>query len=635
MPSKRRQLLVSSVLFCTCGVLILIRCLCCTESRGLTSDIIIVGLFLLSVISYDVSRLSPAESHTYASICSQYVCYRVMDLVGMIALWRFKRNNADSKTYQASLLTNIINENKDTKMGKYLRLSQMKHVDEYLSKVILTDYSFYERFREVIIDNGEPDVLFRGKTDYIAITSGSTSGKSKMFPKKKRLAMKFGLYLTLLQYFLQNTKGNKTLRRIQSVRVYPTFTYSKHNVAIGPISGLTANGSLSFFLTPLRGGKITTEPEAFYISLLFSLAEEELGNIIFPNSSMALRYFKLLEKRWEELLSDLENRNISENIQIPEDIRSTFITSLYRRERSERIHHLRKEFRRGFQNIVPRIWPSCASISCVSTGAYKVQTDIIKERYLGDVSVLCFGHIATETIYGLNFAMDNCEEEYVCMTPINFYEFIRLEDIEKDQPRTYLTHQVEKGKLYEMVVTTWDGLYRYRSQDIVQITGFYGTTPMYKFVQRTGEILSLDTVKVHVHKIATALDEISRKWTDKSLCEYTTVENCYAENIEGGSTGEMFFVIFVELQPTSSVVSKEDVSELDSFLMLAEEMYGKARRRGSLQPCQVWQVSQGTFDAVMDIILASNPEATAMQFKSPKITRRPDILKHLLSRRID
>ncbi|KAL3841594.1 hypothetical protein ACJMK2_019711 [Sinanodonta woodiana] len=596
---------------------------------------VVGGFFFLSVITYDVSRLSPAESHTYASICSQYVCYRIMDLAGIFALWRFKQNNADSKSYQASLLTNIIKQNKDTKMGKYLHLSEIKHVDEYLSKVILTDYSFYERFFEAIIDNGEPDVIFPGNTDYIAMTSGSTSGKSKMFPKKRRLFFKFGLYLTLLQYFLQNTKGNKNLRRIQSVRVYPSFTYSKHNVVMGPISGLTANGSMRFLLTPLRGGKITTEPEAFYISLLFSLVEEELGNIIFSNSSMALRYFKLLEKKWEELLSDLENRNISQNIQIPEDERSTFIASLHRRVRLERIHQLRKEFRKGFHNIVPRIWPFCASISCISTGAYKVQTDIIKERYLGGVAVLCFGHLATETMYGLNFAMDNSEEEYVCMTPINLYEFIRLEDIEQDQPRTYLTHQVEKGKLYEMVVTTWDGLYRYRSQDIVQITGFYGTTPMYKFVQRAGEILSLDAVKVHVHTIADVIDKVSRKWTDKPLCEYTTVENCYVENIEGDLSGDMFLVIFIELQLTDAVVSEEDISELDSLLMTAEKMYGTFRRRGSIQPCQVWQVSPGSFDGLMDIILASNPEATAMQFKPPKITRRPDILKHLISRRVD
>jgi len=40
------------------------------------------------------------------------------------------------------------------------------------------------------------------------------------------------------------------------------------------------------------------------------------------------------------------------------------------------------------------------------------------------------------------------------------------------------------GKQYELVVTTYEGLYRYRSEDIVEISGFSGSTPKYKFIRR-------------------------------------------------------------------------------------------------------------------------------------------------------
>ncbi|KAK3594087.1 hypothetical protein CHS0354_040855 [Potamilus streckersoni] len=441
-------------------------------------------------------------------------------------------------------------------MGNILRLGNIKSVDQYLSKVKLTDYSFYELIRQEIILYRESDGLFPGKVDCITSTSGYTSGRSKIFLKSRLLNRKFQTYITLLLFFLQTTKGNKTLRRIQFVHVYPTFRYLQYKVIIQPISSLTEYVSQFFLLTPLKVGEITSEPEAFYIFLLFALAEDELGNMIFPNSSMALRYFKLLENRWEELLFDLENRNISENIQIADDVRITCIISLDERVRSRRIKKLRTEFQKGFHEIVPRIWPTCPSISCISTGAFKEQsltcwiitksviivtspvmivyfrllflllsencaeaadnrvTALLKELYLGSIPVLGFGHFAAESIYGLNMSMKDWNEEYICLTPINFYEFIPLEDIEQDQLKTYLAHQI------------------------------------------------------------------------------------------------------------------------DLKLSITDKMYEKSRRRGSVKPCRVWQVSPGTFDVVFDIILALNSEASPMQIKPQKVTRSPEILKYLMSKRI-
>ena len=47
-----------------------------------------------------------------------------------------------------------------------------------------------------------------------------------------------------------------------------------------------------------------------------------------------------------------------------------------------------------------------------------------------------------------------------------------------------MSFKVDVGKIYEIVVTTWDGLYRYRTEDLVEVIGFYGTIPKYQFVRR-------------------------------------------------------------------------------------------------------------------------------------------------------
>ena len=44
--------------------------------------------------------------------------------------------------------------------------------------------------------------------------------------------------------------------------------------------------------------------------------------------------------------------------------------------------------------------------------------------------------------------------------------------------------KVSVGEMYEIVITTFEGLYRYRTDDVVKITGYYGTIPKYKFIRR-------------------------------------------------------------------------------------------------------------------------------------------------------
>ena len=59
-----------------------------------------------------------------------------------------------------------------------------------------------------------------------------------------------------------------------------------------------------------------------------------------------------------------------------------------------------------------------------------------------------------------------------------FYEFIPLEDLEKDAPRVLPLWEVETGKNYAMVISTSSGLWRYIIGDTVKFT----STNPYKFI---------------------------------------------------------------------------------------------------------------------------------------------------------
>jgi len=45
--------------------------------------------------------------------------------------------------------------------------------------------------------------------------------------------------------------------------------------------------------------------------------------------------------------------------------------------------------------------------------------------------------------------------------------------------------KVQLGEQYEMVYTSWTGLYRYRTGDVVKVVDFFHQSPVYEFQYRS------------------------------------------------------------------------------------------------------------------------------------------------------
>lgn len=61
-------------------------------------------------------------------------------------------------------------------------------------------------------------------------------------------------------------------------------------------------------------------------------------------------------------------------------------------------------------------------------------------------------------------------------------------DLSSSESRTPLKWQVEVGKRYEVIATNSDGLWRYRLNDIVEVSGFTPAEgiPLVRYVERKG-----------------------------------------------------------------------------------------------------------------------------------------------------
>ena len=109
------------------------------------------------------------------------------------------------------------------------------------------------------------------------------------------------------------------------------------------------------------------------------------------------------------------------------------------------------------------------------------------------------------------------------MTPSPAYiEFLPVEAMGDPQARPMPAWQARPGRCYEVVLTTLDGLTRYRLEDIVRVVEFYGQTPIIEFIERVGQVINVAGEKTAEHHVVEAMEAACRI-VRASLVDYFVV----------------------------------------------------------------------------------------------------------------
>ena len=92
--------------------------------------------------------------------------------------------------------------------------------------------------------------------------------------------------------------------------------------------------------------------------------------------------------------------------------------------------------------------------------------------------------------------------------------------------QTLFGEEVEVGGLYELVVTTLSGLYRYRIGDVVRVVRFHNSCPVIEFQYRQGQILNMRSEKTTETMMYEALTKVFRGTRQRPrLVDYTCAES--------------------------------------------------------------------------------------------------------------
>lgn len=203
---------------------------------------------------------------------------------------------------------------------------------------------------------------------------------------------------------------------------------------------------------------------------------------------------------------------------------------------------------------------------------------------------------------------------YTCAPNVSYFEFLPV-DHKGDMACIVDLVDVKLGCYYEPVVTNYFGLHRFLIGDILQVTGFYNSTPQFRFVHRKNVVLSVKSETTTEQDLfnAVAHATLVLESSNLMLMGFT----CYAEI----STFPGHYVFYWELKAKDV---NDDAVKLDEKVLVEccsvldesfDEVYRRNRNGESIGALEIRVVQQGTFDSLMEYFISQG--SSIAQYKTP------------------
>jgi len=353
-------------------------------------------------------------------------------------------------------------------------------------------------------------------------------------------------------------------------------------------------------------------------------------------ASGLLRAIRFLQLNWEQLAHDISTGTLNPKITDPA---ITQRMAQILKPNPELANFITKECSgEDWEHIITRIWPNTKYLDVIVTGAMAQYIPTL-DYYSGGLPLACTMYASSECYFGLNLnpICNPSDVSYTIMPNMGYFEFLPHDDsssnssstLSRDSPPPLVDlADVEVGKSYELVLTGYSGLCRYRVGDVLQVTGFHNNAPQFRFVRRKNVLLSIDSDKTDESELQNAVENASvlLKEFNTSVVEYTSFAD--TKSIPG------HYVIYWELlMKDSRHAPSGDV--LEKCCLMMEESLNAVYRQGrvsdrSIGPLEIRVVKKGTFEELMDYAISRG--ASINQYKVPRCVTFTPITELLDSR---
>ncbi|KAL2328259.1 hypothetical protein Fmac_021686 [Flemingia macrophylla] len=341
--------------------------------------------------------------------------------------------------------------------------------------------------------------------------------------------------------------------------------------------------------------------------------------------------FSSFEELWREICKDIRDGTLSPRIKSPKmrkavlDIISPNPTLAAKLEAAcQEIEEV------DWFGFIPKLWPNVKYVYTIMTGSMQPYLKKLR-HYANGLPLVSADYGSTESWIGVNVDPTLPPEDvtFAVVPTFSYFEFIPLHRHEKDcssggddflEDKPIPLSQIKVGQEYEVVLTTFTGLYRCRLGDVVEVAGFHKGTPKLNFVCRRKLILTVNIDK-NTEKDLQLVVERGSQILNKAKAELVDFTSFADVSNQPGH-----YVIYWEIKgEVEDKILGACCAEMDKSF--TDHGYVVSRKTNSIGPLELCVLEGGTFKKILDTFIANG--AALSQFKTPRCTNNHVLLKIL------
>ena len=474
-----------------------------------------------------------------------------MEVLNSFMTWIFKSRLGQIENFkqnpiavQEQTFFELVEVGKRTEFGKQFGFDRIKSYRDFAAQVPVFDYESFKPYIDRTMQ-GKQQVIWNSDIEWFAKSSGTTSSRSKYIPVSEES-------LEECHY-----KGGKDMVSIYVSNYPDTKLFTGKSLSIG--------GTLE---------KNPLNPEG-------AARAGDISAVIMQNLPIWAQFARTpsleiaLMGEWESKIEKMARETMNENVTSIAGVPTWTVVLL------QRILELKKA-----KNIM-EVWPNLEVFfhGAVAFGPYRsLFKELIPSRKMRYMET----YNASEGFFGIQDQPDS-DELLLLLDYGIFYEFIPMEEWDKEHPQVISLQDVEVGKNYALVISTNGGLWRYKIGDTVKFTSILPYR--FRISGRTKHFINAFGEEVIVENAENAI-QFACDQTGATIANFTAAP-VYFEN--NGSKGAHEWVVEFRKAP-------EDLAQfsrlLDDRLRQVNSDYDAKRHKDlALKQLILHQAPEGLFEA--------------------------------------
>ncbi|MGN0002512.1 MAG: GH3 auxin-responsive promoter family protein [Sphingobacterium composti] len=353
-----------------------------------------------------------------------------MALLNSIFTWIMKKRIHQIELFikyphdvQEEWFQNLISAAEATEWGKKYDYKSIYTTEEFKNRVPISDYDDLKGYIDRMI-KGEQNILWPSDIKWFAKSSGTTADRSKFIPVS--LEALEGCHF----------QGGKDMITIYCHNKPNNNLFTGKSVVIGGSSQIN-----------------NFSPDSYY---------GDLSSILLRNLPSWAEYLRTpnlevtLNPNFEEKIEQIAQLTIKENVTSLAGVPTWNIVM------AKRILEIT-----GKRNLL-EVWPNLEFYGHGGV-SFKPYREQFKQLIPSDTMYYLENYNASEGYFGIQDESDS--EDLLLMLDYGiYYEFLPMENLDDENPKTLGLHEVELGKNYALIITTNAGLWRYKIGDTIKFT---------------------------------------------------------------------------------------------------------------------------------------------------------------------